>query len=65
MTQQHDSRQLDLIDYLKATADDRYTIATLAEKYGLSTGQARALIKIYGRSRQRLDRVMAAQPVQK
>lgn len=66
MSHYPDERQLDLIDYLNATAtataNDRYTIATFAEKYGVSDGQARTMIAIYGRSRTRLDKVMAAQP---
>ncbi|PWK61736.1 hypothetical protein [Aminobacter sp. AP02] len=57
MTYYPDERQLDLIDYLNATADDRrYTVTTLAHKYGLSDGQALTLIAIHGRSRKRLDR---------
>jgi hypothetical protein len=39
-----------------------YDAYTLAEKYGLSDGQARALIKIYGPARTRLDKIIAAQP---
>jgi len=56
----NDDRQIDLF---KTIADDAtYTAYTLAEKYGLSDGQARTLIRIHGPSRQKLDQVIAAQP---
>lgn len=42
--------------------DATYTANTLAERYGLSDGQARSLIKIHGPSREKLDRIVAAQP---
>ncbi|WP_018428199.1 hypothetical protein [Hoeflea sp. 108] len=39
-----------------------YDAYTLAEEYGLSDGQARALIKIHGPGRLKLDKIIAAQP---
>jgi len=39
-----------------------YDAYTLAEKYGLSDGQARALIRIHGPGRAKLDKIIAAQP---
>lgn len=51
--------QLDL--FQKIAKNAIYTAFDLAEKYGLSDGQARALIKIYGPSRERLDKIIAAQ----
>ena len=51
--------QLDLFQQIAKNAV--YTAYDLAETYGLSDGQARALIKIYGPSRDRLDKIIAAQ----
>ncbi|PWK65891.1 hypothetical protein C8K44_115106 [Aminobacter sp. AP02] len=56
-----DKRQLEMFEFLYVPADV-YTDRALAKKYGLSRGQALGLMKLYGPSRPRLDRVMAAQP---
>lgn len=37
---------------------EKYEASELAEKYGLSRGQARTLITIHGSSRLRLDAIM-------
>ncbi|WP_318761470.1 hypothetical protein [Aminobacter niigataensis] len=51
------------MDIFRQIAQDAtYTAHTLAERYGLSDGQARSLIKIHGPSREKLDRIIAAQP---
>lgn len=55
-----DDRQMDLLRQIAKNAI--YTAYTLGEKYGLSDGQARALISIHGPSREKLDKIIAAQP---
>ena len=52
-------KQMDL--FCQLTKDAVYDAYTLAERYGLSDGQARALIKIHGPGRAKLDKVIAAQ----
>lgn len=52
-------QQLELIKQI--AKDAIYDAVTLAEQYGLSDGQARALIKIHGPGRAKLDKVIAAQ----
>lgn len=52
--------QLDIFRDIAANAI--YTAYTLAEMYGLSDGQARTLIRIHGPSREKLDKIIAAQP---
>lgn len=42
--------------------DATYTPFELAEKYGLSDGQARTLITLHGPSREKLDKIIASQP---
>lgn len=50
------------LELLKQVAKDAiYDAFTLAERYGLSDGQARTLIKIHGPGRAKLDKVIAAQ----
>lgn len=62
MIDKTDDRQVDT--FQKVIAETAaYTAHELAEKYGLSDGQARTLIQIHGPSRQKLDRVISAQPL--
>lgn len=53
-------QQMDMFHQI--AKDAVYTPYTLAEKYGLSDGQARTLISIHGPSRDKLDKIIAAQP---
>lgn len=55
-----DDPQLEL--FRQIANDATYTAFTLAEKYGLSDGQARTLIRIHGSSQEKLDKIIAAQP---
>jgi hypothetical protein len=54
------NQQMDM--FRQIAQDATYTPYTLAERYGLSDGQARSLIKIHGPSREKIDRIVAAQP---
>lgn len=61
MVDRRDERQLDLFDYLPATNCGVYTAPALARQYGLSLGQALALLTIHGTGRRKLDAVLASQ----
>lgn len=51
--------QLDL--FRRIAINPTYTPYSLAEEYGLSDGQALALIRIHGPSREKLDQIVAGQ----
>jgi len=55
-----EDQQMDM--FRRIATDATYTAYALAEKYGLSDGQARTLISIHGPSREKLDKIIAAQP---
>ncbi len=47
-------------DRQSVVADDIYEIAEFARKFGVSSGEAKTIIKRYGPSRKKLDAHMAA-----
>lgn len=55
--------QMSIFDYMDVLPEPIYHKAELAKKYGLSPGQAQAMLIIYGPNRRKFDAIMSAKPI--